>query len=202
MLNSIRGRETRSQSTIVIIIKTLLQTVIFWTIFLLVLPYLVQTAEMFLGYQVWPFDPQRSFWFGLGLFVVGGTLGITSGLVMALQGRGTPLPSDCARRLVIVGPYRHVRNPMAIAGLAQGVAVGIMMGSPAVIAVSLLGGPLWDGFVRPWEEADLERRFGEPYRDYRAQVGCWWPRLRGYRAAEAGPVRQVEETVETPVGMS
>jgi protein-S-isoprenylcysteine O-methyltransferase Ste14 len=72
---------------------------------------------------------------------------------------------------------------MAVAGLAQGVAVGVFLGSPAVVLYALSGGPVWNVFVRPWEEADLERRFGEPYRRYRAAVRCWRPRFPGYRSA-------------------
>jgi protein-S-isoprenylcysteine O-methyltransferase Ste14 len=50
-----------------------------------------------------------------------------------------------------------------------------------VVLYALAGGPLWHFLVRPWEETDLERRFGEPYRAYRAAVKCWLPRVRGYR---------------------
>jgi protein-S-isoprenylcysteine O-methyltransferase Ste14 len=102
-------------------------------------------------------------------------------VLMAVRGGGTPMPTDCPRELVLVGPYRHIRNPMAVAGLTQGVAVGLMLGSPAVILYAVVGGPVWHLFVRPWEEADLERRFGDPYRRYRAAVCCWLPRFNGYR---------------------
>jgi protein-S-isoprenylcysteine O-methyltransferase Ste14 len=35
--------------------------------------------------------------------------------------------------LVIAGPYRYVRNPMAVAGILQGIAVGWYLGSVSVI---------------------------------------------------------------------
>ena len=82
--------------------------------------------------------------------------------------------------MVVTGPYRYVRNPMAVAGLTQGVAVGLWLGSPAVVLYALAGGPLWNTFVRPWEEEDLVTRFGEPYRRYRERVRCWIPTIRGY----------------------
>lgn len=69
----------------------------------------------------------------------------------------------------------------AVAGLAQGVAVGVFVGSPLVVLYALAGGPVWNAFVRPWEEIDLEQRFGEAYRRYRAAVRCWIPRLTPYR---------------------
>ena len=45
-----------------------------------------------------------------------------------------------------------------------------------VRAYVVAGGVLWHALVRPAEEADLERRFGEPYRAYRRHVRCWIPR--------------------------
>src|SRR5262249_29469260 len=150
------------------------------------LPWLVWLLEARLGLSWWRFDGVVSRTAGVVLFLLGGALGLTSGVVMAVHGRGTPLPADCARELVVVGPYRFVRNPMAIAGLGQGVAVGLFLGSPLVIAYAPAGGPIWDHFVRPWEEADLEARFGGPYRHYRASVRCWLPRLSAYRQGGQG----------------
>jgi len=182
MLGYIRGREARAASARWNVCKTLLQTTVFWTLFLFVLPSLIYRLETAWGLDGWRWEHPANLWIGGVLFVLGGTLGISSGVTMAIIGRGTPLPADCPRELVIAGPYRYLRNPMAVAGISQGVAVGIMMGSPAVIAYALVGGPIWDIFVRPWEEADLEQRFGDAYRKYRSEVWCWIPRVRGYRA--------------------
>jgi len=44
----------------------------------------------------------------------------------------------------------------------------------------LVGAVGWNYFVRPWEEMDLERRFGMPYDRYRDSVRCWVPRMDGY----------------------
>lgn len=184
MLGYLRGREARPASCGWILLKTLGQTVVFWSLFLLVLPVGIVVLETQLGLDGWRFGSPAWAWCGGLLFALGGALGLTSGWVMAVRGRGTPLPADCARELVVVGPYRYVRNPMAVAGLTQGVAVGLLLGSPAVVAYALLGGPVWHLFVRRWEEADLERRFGDPYCRYRAAVWCWLPRLRGYRPTD------------------
>ncbi len=180
MLNYLRGREARPAAARWIIFKTLFFTVLFWLIFFYLLPVGIYALEETLGLTWWRFDSVSGRWIAVILFVLGGVLGIGCSMLMSVQGAGTPLPFDCPRRLVIIGPYRYVRNPMALAGLAQGVAVGIFIGSPAVILYALTGGPTWNLFVRKWEEADLEHRFGEPYRHYRANVWCWLPRMRGY----------------------
>ena len=80
------------------------------------------------------------------------------------------------RRLVISGPYRVVRNPMAIAGITQGVAVGLMLGSWLVVVYTLCGSLVWNWVIRPFEEDDLAYRFGAEFEAYRSRVGCWIPR--------------------------
>jgi protein-S-isoprenylcysteine O-methyltransferase Ste14 len=176
-----RGREARPAPARWVVAKTLAQTVVFWVTFLAVLPAGVFALESELGLTSWRFASPVGQAVGATLFALGGGLGITSGMVMAVCGKGTPLPADCPRELVIAGPYRFVRNPMAVVGLTQGIAVGVFLGSPAVVLYALSGGPIWDALVRPWEERDLETRFGDPYRRYLAAVRCWVPRVSGYR---------------------
>lgn len=184
MLSYIHGREARPASRGWNFCKTMFQTVIFWGTFLFLVPWVLFALEYAAGFTHWQFDSPAGRWVGGTLFVLGGALGLTCGTVMALVGRGTPLPADCARQLVVCGPYRFIRNPMAVAGLSQGLAVGIFLGSPLVVAYALVGGPIWHVFVRPWEEEDLEKRFGENYQRYRATVRCWVPRFPGYRPTE------------------
>lgn len=156
--------------------KTLGQTVVFWTLFLVLLPWTVAQAELAVGFP--RFASQRPL--GAVAFIVFGTLGLRSGYTMAKIGQGTPLPTDAPRNLVIAGPYRWVRNPMAVAGLSQGAATGLWFGSPLVFVYVLAGGLLWNVAIRPSEEADLEARFGEQFREYCAEVKCWIPRLRPF----------------------
>jgi hypothetical protein len=96
---------------------------------------------------------------------------------MALRGRGTPLPLCAAREFVTTGPYRHVRNPMAVAGIAQGVAVGVFFDSSLVVLYALAGAVLWHTAIRPPEERDLLARFPAAFPAYRDEVPLWVPRL-------------------------
>ncbi|VTR97605.1 methyltransferase family protein [Tuwongella immobilis] len=189
------AREARPTSRTWILAKTFAQTVIFWSGFLALLPAIIWRLEDHLGLAGWRFSTAWNLPLGCVLFALGGTLGLTSGYRMAIHGKGTPLPMDCARELVLIGPYRYVRNPMAIGGLTQGFAVGLAMGSPAVMLVPFVGGPIWNHWVRPWEEADLERRFGESYRHYRQSVTCWLPRWTGYDPPQFQPASQTNESV-------
>lgn len=94
---------------------------------------------------------------------------------MVRDGEGTPLPLDQTNALVVSGPYRFVRNPMAIAGIGQGLAVACLFQSIPILAYSLLGALVWQVVVRPFEERDMINRFGEDYLNYRRNVTCWLP---------------------------
>ena len=48
--------------------------------------------------------------------------------------------------------YPYVRNPMAVAGLGQGVAVALILTSMEVALYCIVGMLIWNYFVRPVEE--------------------------------------------------
>lgn len=149
----------------------LAQTTAFWTVFLWALPELVLRTERAL--ELPPLDLPAARLSGIGLFALASCLGLTTGFTMAIVGRGTPLPLATARELVTRGPYRVLRNPMALAGIAQGVGVGLWRGSAAIVLYALAGAVVWHLVARPPEERDLEARFQDAYRDYRARVSLW-----------------------------
>ncbi len=162
--------------------KTALQIVILWSVLLLVLPRLIVDLETRSGFGQLAFPAQEEM--GIILFLLCSAVGLWSGVTIARHGGGTPLPLDSTTRLVIGGPYAYLRNPMAIAGLGQGVAVAIALGSPFVLIYVALGSFLWQYIARPLEEDDLLRHFGQHYECYRKDVRCWVPRRHRYRGGE------------------
>lgn len=164
-----------------VLATTGLQTLFFWGVFLVILPLTIAGFEARWMLRI---DLPLGVRIGGGLILLASTaLGVWSAVSMSLGGEGTPLPSQMARRLVVNGPYRLVRNPMAVAGVAQGVAVGLLLGSWLVVAYALSGSLFWNAIVRPLEEADLEQRFGAEFERYRASVSCWVPvRPAAFRA--------------------
>lgn len=155
------------------------QIVVFWGLFLVVGPLVIRALERRwrLALELPPVAALAITVLGVVVFVLAAALGLWSSSSMAIVGRGTPLPSAMANHLVVVGPYRLVRNPMAVAGIVQGAAVGLVLGSWLVVAYAVVGSVIWNYAVRPHEEADLERRFGDEFRAYRDRVRCWVPRL-------------------------
>jgi len=97
-------------------------------------------------------------------------------------GHGTPVPIAPPQRLVVVGFYRYVRNPMYV-GFASGwIGLSVIFGHPnpmliASVAAVALGIHL---FVRLYEEPTLRGKFGADYEEYCRNVRRWWPRLRGW----------------------
>ena len=153
--------------------KTFLQTIIFWLLFLYLIPTAILKVEKTI--QINGFEPMAEI--GWTLFLFFSLLGLFSGYTMSWNGKGTPLPLDCPNKLVVQGPYKIVRNPMAIAGIGQGICVGIIIGSYLVILYSIIGAILWHLLVRPSEEKDLESRFGQSYLDYKNKIKCWIPKF-------------------------
>ena len=97
-------------------------------------------------------------------------------------GRGTPVPIAPPQRLVVVGFYRYVRNPMYVGFAAGWIGLWVIFGHAnarligAVLAVAL-GVYL---FVVFYEEPTLSGKFGAEYDEYRRNVRRWCPRLRGW----------------------
>jgi protein-S-isoprenylcysteine O-methyltransferase Ste14 len=156
--------------------KTLLQIVVFWSTFLVLIPRGLVALERYWGVEplVTPFS-RTTLW---AMLLLASALGLTSGILMAVSGAGTPLPLDAPRRLVVRGPYCYVRNPMAIAGLTQGACAALLFQSWFALALVPAGFVVWNYVVRPLEERHLESMFGDEFRAYRRDVRCWIPRLR------------------------
>lgn len=108
---------------------------------------------------------------GLGLSLMAWTIRL-----FATVGQGTLSPLDSTRRLVVLGPYRHVRNPM-ITGVTSVLLGETILFRSVPLFVWLLFGVLLNGIYIPLsEEPGLEKRFGEDYRAYKQNVPRWIPR--------------------------
>jgi len=152
-------------------LETFLQSAVIWMVFLALLP-----ALLLVEFGRWPVQLEP--WSGAAGFLMLGSfslLGVRSALALVRDGKGTPLPLAAPNRLVVSGPYRRVRNPMAIAGLGQGLGVAVMTRSPEVAAYVVVGMIVWNYLVRPVEEDELRQTFGDDYMNYAKRVRCWIP---------------------------
>jgi len=167
-------RQTKPAKTNWILTKTFSQIVVVWSVILVLIPYLITLVEAKLGFPNYNFLFQKPI--ATVLFVAISSLGIYSAYSMSKIGKGTPLPLDHAPNLVVEGAYSYVRNPMAVSGIGQGIAVALFLGSPLVFIYALMGSLIWQLIFRPLEEEDMRKRFGKPYEEYCEKVKCWIPK--------------------------
>ena len=116
----------------------------------------------------------------LGVPLIAGGLAIFVWTValFATLGEGTLAPWDPTSKLVVRGPYRHVRNPMITGVLAILLGEAALLGMPSLLvwaAIFLAANSLWMPLV---EEPGLRERFGAEYEEYAANVPRWLPRPR------------------------
>jgi len=120
---------------------------------------------------------------GIAVFLLGFVFFAWSVSLFTRVGRGTLAPWDPTRKLVAVGPYRYVRNPMISGVVFMLAGEAIFFGSRSVAtwaATFLLVNHVYFVLL---EEPGLEEKFGEEYRAYKARVPRWIPRLRPWTGA-------------------
>jgi protein-S-isoprenylcysteine O-methyltransferase Ste14 len=115
---------------------------------------------------------------GFGLVLVTGAASLLIVVNLAVKGLGAP-GIALSRKLAAEWLYRWTRNPMALAGFAFFLSLGIWYQSALfVLWVALVFAPAVLFFIRVYEERELEIRFGEAYRRYRASTPFLWPSFR------------------------
>ena len=120
--------------------------------------------------------PEWTAAFGILFILIGGSLALTCIALFIFQGHGTPAPFDAPRRFVALGPYKIIRNPMYLAGLALLIGLGLYQHSKVI----LLFCPVWfllaHTFVILYEEPTLMNKFGTTYQGYCRAVPRWIPK--------------------------
>jgi len=113
---------------------------------------------------------------GALLAAAGAALWYVTVRLFAGEGEGTLAPWDPTRKLVVRGPYRHVRNPMITGVLLVLLGEAALLGSLGVLAWAGIFFAINAVWFRLVEEPGLVRRFGADYEQYRRKVPRWVPR--------------------------
>ena len=136
-----------------------------------------------LGFRVEMAGAARWRWLAVIPSVAGFAVALRCVWDFGWTGHGTPAPIAPPQRLVAVGFYRYVRNPMYVGFAAGWIGLWIIFGHPdprliAAVSAVALGVHL---FVIFYEEPTLRKKFGAEYEDYCRHVRRWWPRLRPWQ---------------------
>jgi len=136
--------------------------------------YLVPLALGLLLHRRYPFElPGRKVTMVVGLACMLAAAIVLPALLSFRRAATRPEPWRPATALVTDGPYRFSRNPMYLGFTLLYLGIALLFGSlwpflflPLVLSVMHFG-------VIVREEAYLERRFGDAYREYRRRVNRW-----------------------------
>ncbi|MCB9642676.1 MAG: isoprenylcysteine carboxylmethyltransferase family protein [Myxococcales bacterium] len=111
----------------------------------------------------------------LGIF-----LGFWSLALFLQLSRGTPSFWAPAKKLIIVGPYQHLRNPMIVGLLLVLYAEALFFRSLPLSIWAAANTLFYVLSIPLFEEPALEARFREGYIDYKQHVPRWFPRFRAW----------------------
>lgn len=156
------------------LLRALTYATLFIAFFLVVVPQRVLTAT---GFK-WGGAPGWSEFAGVGLVIGGIALVMWCLVTFAFVGKGTPAVFDPPRQLVVVGPYRFVRNPIYIGGVVAMLGAAMFLWSAWLVLYALVVLIVTHLLVILYEEPHLRRVFGQPYDDYLKTVHRWTPRWR------------------------
>jgi protein-S-isoprenylcysteine O-methyltransferase Ste14 len=112
---------------------------------------------------------------GILLILIGSTIVGWTIYLFKVKGRGTPNPKLPPKTLIVIGPYKYSRNPMALGGFLTLVGQALVYYSPSLLGIAVLFGIIVYFNAMFVEEPELRKRFGEPYEAYLKQVPRFFP---------------------------
>lgn len=123
-----------------------------------------------------------NFFLGVAVMCVGLLAMITTIASFIRIGKGTLAPWSPTKKMVMVGLYQYVRNPMIMGVMIVLIGESIAIASRSIFIWSLIFFVINTIYFVLYEEPNLEKRFGDEYREYKKHVARWVPRLKPYRA--------------------
>jgi protein-S-isoprenylcysteine O-methyltransferase Ste14 len=137
---------------------------------------------IWLGFQVDLSGIARWRWIAAVPSVLGFAVAVRCIWDFGWTGHGTPAPFVPPQKLVVVGFYRYVRNPMYVGFFVGWLSLWVVFGraNQAALTVALVAVVGVALFVRFYEEPTLRRMFGADYEEYCRNVPRWIPRTRAW----------------------
>ncbi len=152
-------------------IKSIIFGLIFIFIFILFTPYLlIQINELLvlphLSYPVLKI-------FGIILAIISFLIITQSFWFFHFFGKGTPVPIEPPKKLVIKGLYKYSRNPMYISYMMIALSLFLYFGYILLFAYFLFAIIVIHLAVVYFEEPRLKKRFSKDYLDYFNKIPRW-----------------------------
>lgn len=109
------------------------------------------------------------------LLVIGAAILLKSIWSFARVGRGTLAPFDETNKLIVVGLYRYVRNPMYVGVMIILLAESWFFWSNRLLIYTGVCFVVANILVIGYEENRLRYKYGDEFRRYCERVGRWIP---------------------------
>jgi protein-S-isoprenylcysteine O-methyltransferase Ste14 len=135
-----------------------------------------------LGFDVAAAGAARWRWIGAVPSVLGFSVALRCVWDFGRTGHGTPAPFAPPQRLVVLGFYRYVRNPMYVGFFAGWMGLWIVFGraNRTALVIVLVAAAAVILFVKFYEEPTLRKMFGANYEEYCRNVPRWIPRMHAW----------------------
>jgi len=111
------------------------------------------------------------------LWMIGSLMVLQSFWDFTFKGRGTPIPIDPPKELVVTGFYLYVRNPIYVGVSSIFLGHFFWFGYWALLIYTVFAFIGVHLFVVLYEEPTLKRKFGAAYVEYLKRVPRWIPKL-------------------------
>ena len=107
---------------------------------------------------------------GLILFISVLCMDVYLFLLFKIYGKGTPVPLEPSKKLVMEGPYKRTINPMYLGHLAVYLSFFMYFGHISLLFLFVIAFLLLHALVTKWEEPGLKARLGRKYIEYTNRV--------------------------------
>lgn len=151
--------------------------------FLLVMPFIFSRLSLRIGplYRYKIIIGDLNNFLGGTIIIIGLVLAIWTVYIQIERGLGTPIPMIPPEKLLINGPYRYCRNPMAFGIYIFYFGICFFLGTLSAFSIVILFIIILNIYIKIGEEPDLEKRFGQAYTEYKKHTPFMIPKIFGKR---------------------
>lgn len=130
-------------------------------------------------YKASVLQPQFSLIISNICFVIGIPWMLSAVIWQVVRGKGTPVPVVPTKEFLQNGPYRYVRNPMMLGLFLYLSGWALLFNEAGAFLAAVFFIILNLAEVKIIEEPELEKRFGDAYREYKKEIPFIFPKWGG-----------------------